>query len=529
MAMPLSFPLRTDLRCTSGYPGVTGNLRSGAGFVTAADGPALQCGTAGGATITVPDGNYYYINTGGHGVSCTVRALDATIQPRTLVEKGGFTLWLSDADGHVAYKVGSVTLTTNVNILDGQPHHIAASWQNSNPTGPVRIWIDGVLAASTTVGVDGAFWADSVATSLTIGYSASRSEAARALIRDVRLWNDPIFPNELTMLATTPAWERLIGEYRLDETHPGSGKVLDSSPSRRHLTPTPNASYVAGASGQALAPTSNSGPAATWTGPPFATDRICILGRVKLTTTTPGTLLEILDGTGTVRLKAESFGGGRLRWTAIRDNGSGLTYESTGVELSTSSWTYVQLVAYNGGLQVLPMADWPGSDSGSGAPPAGLDPLTNLPVFSDLRTIRVGGGATTGVGAWDDLRIVANFLSTGAGAVYQSRPIDAAVPPVAGFFAADGSPLTPWLLTDEGLVELGIGAPPAPDDTTAPSVPTGLAASSITDDGFTVTWSPSTDPDPDDDTTAPTVPTGLAASAITDTGFTATWEASTDG
>lgn len=123
-------------------------------------------------------------------------------------------------------------------------------------------------------------------------------------------------------------------------------------------------------------------------------------------------------------------------------------------------------------------------------------------------------------------------------------------------------------------------------DTTAPSVPAGLASSSITSSGFTVSWTASTDnvavtgyevfiggvsyatpsgtsqvvtgrsastaysvtvrardaagnwsaqssalsvtTSSGSDTTAPSVPTGLASSSITDSGFTVSWTASTD-
>ncbi len=123
-------------------------------------------------------------------------------------------------------------------------------------------------------------------------------------------------------------------------------------------------------------------------------------------------------------------------------------------------------------------------------------------------------------------------------------------------------------------------------DTTAPSVPTGLASSSITSSGFTVSWTASTDnvavtgyevfidgvsyatpsgtsqavtgrsastaysvtvrardaagnwsaqssalsvtTSSGADTTAPSVPTGLTSSAITTSGFTVSWTASTD-
>jgi chitodextrinase len=130
------------------------------------------------------------------------------------------------------------------------------------------------------------------------------------------------------------------------------------------------------------------------------------------------------------------------------------------------------------------------------------------------------------------------------------------------------------------------GSPPPAGDTTAPTVPTGLASSSISPTGFTVSWTASTDAvgvtgyrvrlnggtptvvtgtstsftgltasttytvevaagdaagnwsaystalsvttGSSADTTAPSVPTGLASSAITQTGFTFSWSASTD-
>lgn len=68
---------------------------------------------------------------------------------------------------------------------------------------------------------------------------------------------------------------------------------------------------------------------------------------------------------------------------------------------------------------------------------------------------------------------------------------------VTGDEARPDSPLVFWIggsvqPTNMGLDDLWFSAPPPPD-TTAPSIPAGLAATNITQSGFTLTWDPATD------------------------------------
>ncbi|MGN6136039.1 MAG: cadherin domain-containing protein, partial [Aureliella sp.] len=244
----------------------------------AVESPAAPADLTAGISLNTDGGNSSYLVTNNGGAilgGCT--SLTVEVIASFSSETSGDSCLVSYAvpagsDDEVLLRVSSSgTLSLSINgaassssgtfpqLLDGQPHSIAATWDNTN--GDVRFYIDGELVESTTslkAGVTlaggGTLVVGQDQDSVDGGFDANQSFAGT--LYDVRLWSDARSPEEIALnhqRLMTSAPSQLLADWKMTGFD-GSNQVIDSvSGNNLSLATASGAGFTA------------SSPTTTWT------------------------------------------------------------------------------------------------------------------------------------------------------------------------------------------------------------------------------------------------------------------------
>lgn len=520
MALSNGWRFSGSLRDLNGLRNHAAPVGGSAQYAAGHTGSALVCEDGRGAVATIPAWRYYYdVAPGRFAAEVWVTSTSPTAAVRTALAKGdAWSIDLSNASGNVRFVHGGYVVDTTTSVLDGDAHHILVvyDYTSSNPyVFEYKIYVDGALV-KTDAG-NATVFSDTEADKVYFGCLSPGVQGADALIEDVRIWSDPVHPDEVaTVNFTTPVWDGEVGVWPTA----GSGAVTDLGPQGNDLTLTSNGQRGSGWSGgTAIRPVD---PAAGWTAQGALTldrdfDRFSLTGRFAIARSgVQQRVLEISRSSGDPILAFDIAPNGLPTVHAYNDDGDHwIAAQNVATITNTNTWYNVSISVYPGAIR------WRFGTrvtySQDVAP--GFYPL-NAPAYSDADTISLDG-------KWQDLRLVATYVSPDEWDQWEAMPL---VQPT-GAQLGSGRPLTMWLLRDGGLVPLdpeAVQGLPEEPDTVAPPAPTGLVASGVTSQGFTLDWNEAVDAGEAPDTTAPSTPTGLVASAITSTGFTLGWSASDD-
>lgn len=509
MANIAAFSWSNTLQDVSGYNHPTAPLGTLA-FEAGRYDRGLACFGGNGASVTFPSGSYYFNLDGGKSYAVWVKAAPGLPgSTRVIYHLGANRLYLANVVGNVSMLVDGTELDSGINICDGTWHHVLYSWDRvTAPGNATRLYIDGVLAASGTRA--------GVYNDAGVGYIGRSwdGEPANAVLSDFRIWNDPVFPNEVAMFRDLPVTSSELAAFSFDAIL--DSKIFDGSTYARHLPALTGASIVAGRAASALTSTVAT-PAAS---APFALpplDRVSITAWIKFAGGSATTLLTLSDAGGTPRITLAVSASGALTGTVRKDDGTVLT-ETAGQNLPVGAWAPIVLRAWAGAITVMV-----NGVMGNSSVLPGILPV-NTPSYSGISQIALTPGPGIVI---DDLWIMRGFISGEGLTRLQARAAPSGAP--SGVVRGDGKRLRPWVLTPSGLKPLLTQMPGGPADVDPPSIPTGLAASNIGLAGFLLSWNKALDAGEMDDTTPPSVPTGLAVSSVTTNGFVLTWEGSTDG
>lgn len=508
MANIAAFSWANTLQDVSGYNHPTAPLGSPT-FEAGRFDRGLGCFNGDGASIVYPSGSYYFNLDGGKSFGGWVKAAPGPAgATRVIYHLGANKLYLANAAGRASMLVDGTELDSGVNICDGTWHHVLYSWDRVTAGNATRLYVDGVLVASgTRTGV----YNDS-----GVGYIGRswEGEPANAVISDFRIWNDPVFANEVAMFRDTPVTSSELVGYSFDLI--ADGKVFDGSTYGRHLPVLSGAAITPGRTNGALTSTASTAAVSTACLLP-ALDRLTVAAWVKYTGGARADLLVLRDANSVVRVSLSISAAGALTGTVRKDDGTILTETST-KNLPTGVWTPIVLRAWAGAITV--MVD---GVMGNSTVLPGIPPI-NTASYTGISQIAITPGTNVAI---DDLWIMRGFISGEGLTRLQSRPAPSVSP--AGVVRGDGVNLRPWIWTTTGLNALLSHTPGGGADVDPPSIPTGLAASDVGSSGFTLTWGASADAGETVDVTAPSVPSGLAASSVASTSFNLTWGGSTDG
>lgn len=508
MALVAQFDFRNRVADISGYNNPTTLV--GATYVDGRFGRGLSCTGTGGAQVTFPPGSYYWDVAGGKSFSCWVKASPGTAgQTRVIFHNNAVKLFAANSQGFASLTIDGSEFSSAVNICDGTWHHILVTWDKVTQPAGARFYIDGTLVASR------ASWGAYNDTGTGVGWigRSTDGESLNGVVSDLRIWNDPVFPNEVAMFRDGPvvSFEHLaLGFASLADS-----LVRDGSEYARHVAPTGTAQLATGKAGSGI--TSSSGLAVSNQPinlPPL--DRVSLLFWLFVPSlpSTARTLVSVSEAGGTERIRLTLNTDGTI--TGILGPDHDKTRFVSTPAVPTGQWVQVMARGW-AHASVATM-----NDSGSGGGPQQGTPV-NTPSFTGLARLSLGAPGVV----IDSLWILQSYMNGEAKERIYNRAIPSGVS--TGILRGDGTALEAWMLTGSGLVRVALDGFTAGSDTEPPSVPTGVVASAVGTTGFTISWSPSLDAGEEPDTTAPSVPTGVAASAITSTGFTLNWGGSTDG
>lgn len=508
MALVAQFDFRNRVTDISGYNNPTALV--GATYTDGRFGRGLSCTNGTGAQVTFPTGSYYWDVAGGKSFSCWVKAAPGTVgQTRVIFHNNAVKLFAANSQGYAALTIDGSEFSSAANVCDGTWHHILVTWDKVTQPAGARFYIDGVLVGTR------ASWGAYNDTGTGVGWigRSTDGEHLNGVVSDLRIWNDPVFPNEVAMFRDNPvvSYEHLaLGFASLTDS-----LVRDGSEYGRHLTPTGTAQLTTGKAGNGL--TSSSGLAVSNQPinlPPL--DRVSLLFWLFVPSLpgTARTLVSVTEAGGTERIRLTLNTDGTI--TGILGPDHDKTRFVSTPAVPTGQW--VQVMARGWAHASVATVN----DVGSGGGPQQGTPV-NTASFTGLARLSLGApGAVI-----DSLWILQSYMNGEAKERIYNRAIPSGIS--TGIQRGDGAALEAWLLKSGGLARVALDGFTAGVDTDPPSVPTGLASTGVGATGFTVSWVASLDAGDTPDTTAPSVPTSVTGSSVTNSSFTVSWGGSTDG
>lgn len=507
MALVAQYDFKNRIADISGYNNPT--VLAGGTYVAGRYGRGLSCFSGGGAQVTFPSGSYYWDVSGGKSFACWVKADPGPAgQTRVIFHNRAVKLFAANTQGYASLTIDGSEFSSASVICDGTWHHVLVTWDRVTQPQGARFYIDGVLTATR------GSWGAYNETNEPFGWigRSTDGEHLNGVVSDLRIWNDPVFPDEVTMFRDTAvvSYEHLaLGFASLTDS-----LARDGSDYGRNLATTPAAQLVAGKSGQGIRSTSGfavSNQAISL--PPM--DRISVLFWLYVDNlSTQRTILSITETGGTPRVLLTLNTNGTI--TGILGPDHDKTRTVTSAAVTPGQW--VQVLVRGWAHASVATVD----DVGTGGGPQNGTPV-NTPSFTGLSRISLGAPGVT----IDSLWILQSYMNGEAKARLYDRAIPSGI--TTGIQRGDGTALEAYLLTGGGLVQLVGAVFDGGADTDPPNVPTGLAASAVSGGGFTLGWNAALDQGEAADSTAPSVPAGLVAASVTSTSFTLDWEASTDG
>lgn len=382
------------------------DLTMDAGASLQADGSGIRCATGGARSDALGSGDY--ANSAIFSFIADVTPLDSTAGVRYITThvRGDNTLakafLLSDENGFFGVEIDGTRYSSGVNVLDGK-HNLAVVYDFD---GNLFFYVDGLevhqaLRANTNYNT-GAYFA--------VGRGATASAGvARAVIDNLRLFNDPVFgESEIQHFMNLPVTDLLMAAYNFDQLNGTS--LADSSTYRNTLQKTANGSLGTGKNGQALIPAANTGPTAVGTGLTLgAFDRLNVSMWADVLfsgSAAPFLSLEKADGSPVFRLYRGGSNGLLMKSWRTDDGTADQYLFGPDEAMPIGVWTHIAVdINPTGWNMVVNGAPWAGGTNGNGP--------TNSPIVSDISVLRVGEG-TSSPAAIDDLRIIKNYLNPDA-------------------------------------------------------------------------------------------------------------------
>ena len=95
-------------------------------------------------------------------------------------------MYFQISDGSNTNFVRPVLDATGTSLIDGNFHHVAATWDGTTDAGGLKLYFDGTEVASSTATISAI---QSVDTTLNIGGQASGVWSFPGVIDDARIWN----------------------------------------------------------------------------------------------------------------------------------------------------------------------------------------------------------------------------------------------------------------------------------------------------------------------------------------------------
>lgn len=410
------------------WDGILSIPSSGGAMTAAIPKSSYPLDTSGGMTVSA----HFRLHAGGTGVRCIASASDGT---------HGWTIYASDASGHVTATINGTVYDTGVTISDTNWHHVAFVWHNSvAPANTVSAWVDGVERVTAASGPTAWTYSGTVNTTLSLGRVAADSSAPlNGDLGDFRWFNDPLADADIPTIAANEQADYLYASYPLD------GTGADYSTYGRDLSVASGTWSTGQVFGKAL--TSGTASAAVNFG---SVDRLTAFTVITVHSAPAAAtdLINLTDGSGHKQYTLTLNTNGTLTFSVYLNTGATTGYQSvtttgavpTGTILPIAlhlNPTYMQMQVANASVN-------PGQVT-FGNPPA----LT--PVCYNCNQLTIGNGANADL---HYLTFVRNFIDPGTMALaYQAGVVTAgayapATAPVARYsFDVNGG--TGTTVTDE--------------------------------------------------------------------------------